>query len=164
MIARRDFHIIPGFKNYYAAGDGRIYSFSTGRYRQLTEFRYPYARYLIVYIRKNKIRIGAHCHKLVASAFFGINPDLYDIKHINKDRCNNKPSNLQLIPLNDIQRSELENFYRVQIREYEIMLLYHINFNYDHPDYLKLCELKKKNNLKLLYNYLNLLINSIYKL
>jgi hypothetical protein len=158
-----DFAVIPDFPEYFAGKDGRIYSDFGNKIRQLTEIRYPYSRYLTVFISKNNNRFGIHCHKLVASAFYKINPERFLIKHKNKDRCNNKPANLVLVPLTKISdKSELDCFYKNQIREFEIIFLNNINYNYEHSEYKKLYEIKQKNNIRLLYNYLKLLVNPFY--
>ncbi len=158
------YKIIPYFPNYFAGQDGRIYSFVYKKYKQLSEIRYPYSKYLMVFITENNNRFGFHIHKLIASAFFKINPDRFLIKHNDNDRCNNSPDNLCLTPLSEItDANELERFYEVQTKEFEIIFLNQISFNHSHPLYLKLKQVKEKNNKRLLYNYLKLFVKDYYQ-
>ncbi|MCX6162073.1 MAG: HNH endonuclease [Ignavibacteriae bacterium] len=158
------YKVIPGFPNYFAGKDGRIYSFVYKTYKQLSEIRYPYSKYLMTFIIKDTNRFGLHCHKLVASAFFKINPDRFLIVHKDKDRCNNSPKNLCLTPLSDITDViELDRFYDIQTKEFEIIFLNQIGFNHSHPSFKKLKEIKEKNNKRLLYNHLKLLVKDYYQ-
>lgn len=153
------FEKIPKFPGYYAASNGRIYSGLINHFKQLTEFRYPFSKFLTVFLTRDDVRFGVHCHKLVASAFFNVNPDRFIITHKDNDRCNNAPSNLLLKRLTDTVSSEVNSFYESQIKEYEILFLNLINHDSNNPFYTKYVDVKAKKNVRLLYNYLRLLVN-----
>jgi len=151
---------IPNFPGYYAGNDGRVYSEFSDHCKQLTEFRYPFSKFLLVFLYRDSVRFGVHCHKLIASAYFKVNPDRFLIKHKDKDRCNNRPSNLSLIPLTEVEKPEIDSYYKSQIREYEIIFFNNINYDFNNPDYLKYYEIKSKGNIRLLYNFLRLIVNN----
>lgn len=132
VINKKELKPIPCFENYYAYKDGRIYRINEDNcIRQLAEFRQPYSRYLYVYLYKNKSdKVGMAVHKLVASAFFRIDPSKYHILHKDRNTLNNKPDNLEIklrdpMELEDKERTLIKE----KIKDFEDILLKYINFN-----------------------------------
>ena len=61
---------IPGFRNYFASNDGRIYKQVSGHYRPLTIFLQPYSKYMTVYLTDGKYsKIMMYVHNLIAMAY-----------------------------------------------------------------------------------------------
>src|SRR4051794_6628360 len=83
---------IPGFRDLQASSQGRVRNLKTGRvilgsvgkrgYRQMS-------------VRGERGRTTAYAHRLVAAAFHGP-PAGYVTNHLNADRLDNRPTNLQL--------------------------------------------------------------------
>lgn len=131
-INKKELKPIPDFENYYAYKDGRIYKINgESCIRQLAEFRQPYSKYLYVYLYRNKSdKVGIAVHKLVASAFFGIDPSKYHIVHKDKNTLNNRPDNLEIKRKSSMEIEDSERtLIREKIRELEEVLLKYLNFN-----------------------------------
>jgi hypothetical protein len=125
---------IPGYSGYYAYKNGRIYRKLNKEesYRQLAEYRMPYSAYLSVYIYRNKIKEGVQVHKLIASAYRGINYRNYKIFHKDKNPLNNLPNNL-LIRKNEIKEKYGKLPYEAEIKDYESILKNYLNYDYNNP-------------------------------
>ena len=83
---------IPGYEGLYQASDdgqiktiaGRVLAIRGGNYGNVTLF-------------KRGARITAAVHVLVASAFHGPRPSGHEVDHIDRDKWNNKASNLRWV-------------------------------------------------------------------
>lgn len=132
VINKSELKPIPNFENYYAYKDGRIYKINGENcIRQLAEFRQPYSKYLYVYLYRNKSdKVGIAVHKLVASAFFGIESSKYHIIHKDKNTLNNKPDNLEIKLRDPMEIEDKERtLIKEKIKEFEEILLRYVNFN-----------------------------------
>lgn len=95
-----EFKALYDFPSYYAGSDGRIYrralkqTRGKHRYKCLTEFRYPDSKYMTVFLYLDRKKYGILVHRLVAAAYFDVVPVEFDIKHINGNFSDNRPSNL----------------------------------------------------------------------
>lgn len=152
---------IPGYNGYYAYKNGRIYrkSNSDENYRQLSEYRLPYSKYLSVYIYRNKIKEGVQVHKLIASAYRKIKYREYDIYHKDKNNLNNVPHNLLIRKKYECEESD-ENIYKYEIKDYEAIFKNYINYDYNcrlWNDY-KLVKLKRSD--RMVYNWLKIFLIS----
>lgn len=147
---------------YYACSDGRIYSEYNRRFRQLTEFRHPYAKYLSVYLlRKGNDKVGVNVHKLIASAFYRINLNRYRVIHRDKNLLNNKPENLNYKKLKEEEIATQENtIYQTNIMDYEAVFKSYINFDYQHPDWLKYQKIKSKKSNRVVFNWLTVYLKT----
>jgi len=84
--------IIPGFEPYAADDLGNIWNTNLGIKMALFPTS---AGYLGLNLRvTNKKRRFGLVHRLVASAFYGFHEDLH-VRHLDNDKLNNKPDNLQ---------------------------------------------------------------------
>jgi len=152
---------IPGYSGYYAYKNGRIYRKLNKEesYRQLAEYRMPYSAYLSVYIYRNKIKEGVQVHKLIASAYRGINYKNYTIFHKDKNPLNNLPKNL-LIRKNEINESRGKLPYEAEIKDYEALLKNYINYDYNCALWNEYKIIKLKRSPRMVYNWLKILMLS----
>jgi len=162
-INKNELKPIPNFVNYYAYKDGRIYRINGDDcIRQLTEFRQPYSKYLYVYLYRNKSdKVGVAVHKLVASAFFGIDPLKYHISHKDRNTLNNKPENLEIkqkapMEIEDEERTLIKE----KIKEFEEILLRYVNFNRDSEVWQDYRRITKNMKDRVKYNWLKLYLIS----
>lgn len=83
---------IPGFPLMFASADGEIFSARRGRVRRMSQhldaFGYPKLK------AYGKVR---YAHRLIAAAFHGECPDGMEVNHIDGDKANNTPSNLEYV-------------------------------------------------------------------
>ncbi len=152
---------IPGYSGYYAYKNGRIYSKKkySGDYKQLSEYRLPYSKYLSVYVYRNKVKEGVQVHKLIASAYRGINYKDYNIFHKDKNYLNNEPKNL-LIRKKSKDEIDEDKRYKIEIKDYEGIFKNYINYDYNSAiwnDY-KIVKLKRSN--RAVYNWLKIFLIS----
>lgn len=150
---------IPGYNSYYAYKNGRIYrkTCSEEKFRQLSEYRLPYSKYLSVYIYREKIKEGVHVHKLVASAYRKINYKKFNIFHKDKNLLNNEPDNLMIRKKTDcdIQDSDI---YKSEIKDYEALLKNYINYDYDSIIWNEYKIIKLKRSERMIYNWLKVFL------
>jgi len=146
---------IPNHPLYFANDNGRIYRQKGKLYRQLTQIIQPYGKYLSVYIIDEKgEKTLKQVHKLVASAYYNIVPDDYEITHIDGNILNNKPSNLKIVKIEAINIGNDDMERKTIIEEYEKELLIKINYNRNHPLWERYNKIKKTNKYKNIYNWL----------
>jgi hypothetical protein len=100
---------IPNYEGLYqACSSGRIWSVprlvTAGRHKHGLKSvggRYlepsTYSRYLIVGLNKDGVRRYYKVHNLIAVTFIGVRPDGLEINHIDGDRLNNSPDNLEYV-------------------------------------------------------------------
>jgi hypothetical protein len=152
---------IPGYSGYYAYKNGRIYRKcrSEENYRQLSEYRLPYSKYLSVYIYRDKIKEGVQVHKLIASAYRKINFRNYNIFHRDKNDLNNKPDNLTIRKKSDAAESD-GNIYKCEIKDYEAVFKNFINYDYDCSLWNDYKLIKLKRSERMVYNWLKILLIS----
>ena len=155
---------IPGFKNYYAYKDGRIYKKSNSYYRQISEYRQPYSKYLGVYLyNKENEKMGVQVHRLIASAFYRKSIDKYYVSHRDNNIANNKPENLivRLIPDEILKEKENEMKYlEKNLEDYSSILKNYVNFDKNHYLWKKYIKLKTEKKFRLCYNWLKILLSS----
>lgn len=91
---------IPGFPDYYACEKGDIWSAKRKYLKRLKPFVTPNPYYLVqVKSAEGKFKTIRQ-HRLVALAYKGPPPDdgkKYDARHINGDKLDNRPQNLEWI-------------------------------------------------------------------
>lgn len=163
VINKKELKPIPCFENYYAYKDGRIYRINEDNcIRQLAEFRQPYSRYLYVYLYKNKSdKVGMAVHKLVASAFFNIDPSKYHIVHKDRNTLNNKPDNLEIKLRDPMELEDKERtLIREKIKDFEDILLRYINFNRNSRVWLDYRRITRNMSDRVKYNWLKLYLVS----
>ncbi len=152
---------IPGYSGYFAYKNGRIYRKHKGdeNYRQLSEYRLPYSRYLTVYIYRNKIKEGVQVHKLVASAYRNIKYKDYNIYHKDKNDLNNKPENLSIKKKTDFDENNRIN-YKSEIKDYEAIFKNYINYDYNSILWNDYKIIKLKRSERMIYNWLKIFLIS----
>jgi hypothetical protein len=150
---------IPGYNGYYAYKNGRIYrkQMSGNSYRQLSEYRLPYSRYLSVYLYRNKIKEGVQVHKLIASAYRKISLRNYNVFHKDKNFLNNIPDNLLIRKKIDEEKKETKS-YKTEIKDYEALLKNFIDYDYNNPVWNDYKIVKLKRSERMVYNWLKLFL------
>jgi hypothetical protein len=150
---------IPGYGNYYAYKNGRIYSrINSGEgYRQLGEYRLPYSKYLSVYVYRNKTKEGVQVHKLVASAYRKINYKKFNIFHKDKNLMNNEPKNLLIRKKTEDEKTETD-VYKNEIKDYEAILKNFINYDYNSIIWNEYKTVKLKRSARMVYNWLKVFL------
>ena len=86
---------VPGFDNYFATRDGRIFSTSKGRVREIAKSSYDKDGYLKATLAKDKRSICLRKHRVVALTFIGYS-DLM-INHKNGNKSDNRVENLEYV-------------------------------------------------------------------
>jgi hypothetical protein len=152
---------IPGYNGYYAYKNGRVYrkNRSDGNYRQLSEYRLPYSKYLSVYIYRNKIKEGVQVHKLIASAYRKIKFKDYNIFHKDKNNLNNYPDNLLIRRKSKYEESG-DNRYKSEIKDYEAIFKNFINYDYNCSLWNDYKLIKLKRSERMIYNWLKIFLIS----
>lgn len=112
---------IPGYENYFADCRGRIYaSGKHGRLRQLTQFLSPNTKYLRVYLTKDRVKKNFYVHSLVLSAYRNYNPEKVNVMHLDRNRFNNRLTNLRLYETKTFGRKEKIEEYRIECLEEQL--------------------------------------------
>lgn len=152
---------IPGYNGYYAYKNGRIYSRKKNNenFRQLSEYRLPYSKYLSVYIYKNNIKEGVQVHKLIVSAFRRIKFKDYNIFHRDRNYLNNIPNNLYIRKKSKKDVSNV-SLHKTEIKDYEALFKSFINYDYDCPLWNDYKLIKLKRSERMVYNWLKVLLLS----
>jgi hypothetical protein len=101
---------IPGFDIYEASSLGRVRSVDRinqqwNRYAMCqTHVKGKVLKsrmdrgYLVIGLKKgNGSHVFTSVHRLVALAFIGPCPDKYTVDHLNEDKCDNRPENLEYV-------------------------------------------------------------------
>jgi hypothetical protein len=102
---------IPGFLGYGASSDGRVWSrwkwgvsVETGNWREVTQRKKTASEYRLVKIGPRGRQVTCQVHRLVAAAFFGpIPPDMV-VDHLDCDKSNNTPGNLEIVTREENER------------------------------------------------------------
>lgn len=151
---------IPGYNGYFAYRNGRIYRKckSEENYRQLSEYRLPYARYLSVYVYRNKIKEGIQVHKLIASAYKRVNIQEYKVFHKDKNLLNNNPENLFVRKKAKLETDD-ELLYKNEIKDYEAVLKNFINYDYNCNIWNEYKIIKLKRSPRMIYNWLKVFLS-----
>ncbi len=146
---------IPGFPLYYAGSDGRIYKKRNNRFKQLTHFIPPGSNYFSVYLCTGGVeKKGMQVHKLMAMAYFNINPSNYKVIHIDKDLLNNKPENISIEKSEEPEENYNEVSRRRAVSQYERLFERHLNFDRSKIEWKRYETVRTKGNYKNTYNYL----------
>lgn len=95
--------MIEGYPNYYVDDIGRVFSKSSGQYRELVQRddRYGYPK---VTVCKDGKKTTKNVHRLVAEAFVGGYSDGLQVNHINGNKHDNRADNLEWISGQDNRR------------------------------------------------------------
>jgi hypothetical protein len=106
-MAKIEIKDLKGFPDYYAGSDGLIYTTKVSyRYNPKGELRilrprtHPsgYLYYgLFVGLGPNKQRLWRRGHRLIAETFIGKIPKKMEINHVDGNKHNNNPSNLEIV-------------------------------------------------------------------
>jgi hypothetical protein len=106
-MAKIEIKDLEGFPDYYAGSDGLIYTTKVSpRYNPKGELRilrprtHPsgYLYYgLFVGKGKTKVRYWRRGHRLIAETYIGKIPKKMEINHLDGDKHNNHPSNLEIV-------------------------------------------------------------------
>jgi hypothetical protein len=88
--SRRRIKPIPGYSPYYASDDGRVWR--DGRPRSSRPHRNDY---LMVTLSIRGRQFTRYIHRLVCAAFHGPCPSGMECRHLNNDRQDNRPENLE---------------------------------------------------------------------
>ncbi len=146
---------IPGFPLYYAGSDGRIYKKRNKRLKQLTHFIPPESKYFSVYLCTGGAeKKGMQVHKLIAMAYYNINPSDYKISHIDNDCLNNRPENIKIEKCETQQENQNEVSRRNAVSQYEKLFERHLNYDRSKTEWKRYEAVKTKGNYKNTYNYL----------
>jgi hypothetical protein len=88
---------VPGFDGCEASNEGRIRHIKkSGRARILVSSPGAYG-YVYVQPFRDEKRLRRGVHQLVAAAFIGPCPEGMEVNHIDLDKSNNRPSNLEYL-------------------------------------------------------------------
>ncbi|MBM4157600.1 MAG: hypothetical protein FJ216_02330 [Ignavibacteria bacterium] len=164
---------IPIFPDYYAHTDGRIYQIkketrrksiigSNLKYRQVNQYLPSYSKYLCV-----SIKTAAHSytfvpvHRLIANAYYKIDPSEYTISHADGNVFNNRPSNLKFKRKPKLfTTTENQNIKYSEIPELEQIFKNHINYDCNNPYWKKYKKIKNTNRFRPTYNWLLIYLKS----
>ncbi len=151
---------IPGYDNYFADCRGRIYvSGKYGQMRQLTQFLSPNARYLRVYLTKNRVKKNFCVQNLVLSAYRNYDPEKICVRHLDRNRFNNRIMNLRLYGTVSRDRRVKADEYRIECLEEKLKEKAGYDMNTRlWNNYLKL---KKKGTTKAVINWLTIVLKSL---
>ncbi|AMV29393.1 NUMOD4 motif protein [Gemmata sp. SH-PL17] len=83
---------VPGYRDYQASTEGQIRNRRSGRVLTGTITKNGYRQ---VNVNRGGYRVCAFAHRLVALAFFGPAPPGYVTNHLNANKLDNRPSNLE---------------------------------------------------------------------
>ena len=106
-MAKIEIKDLKGFPDYYAGSDGLIYTTKkaprynpNGELKVLRPRTHPsgYLYYgLFVGKGKTKVRYWRRGHRLIAQTFFGAIPKKMEINHLDGNKHNNHPNNLEIV-------------------------------------------------------------------
>lgn len=85
---------IPDYRRYFATDAGHIYSDKTEVF--LSE-RINHRGYPKVNLHANGLKKSVFVHRLVAAAYHGVCPVGMQVNHIDHDKANNRPENLEYV-------------------------------------------------------------------
>ena len=85
---------VPTHSNYRVSSEGRIMNKKTGRVLKQCDNNSGYLT-LNLYEKGNKTTIGAH--RVVAEAFWGCDDETKEVDHIDGNKHNNRPENLEWV-------------------------------------------------------------------
>jgi hypothetical protein len=89
---------VAGYEGIYAVDEmGNVYSYKYGKVKNLKAIPDRYG-YLTVTLRKDGIQKLCRIHRLMAKAFLSSYLEELDVDHIDRNRANNKLSNLRMLP------------------------------------------------------------------
>lgn len=83
---------VHGWPQYEASSEGRVRHASTARVRRIYWHRTGYG-FLVIGPRRQRETWGVH--QLVAAAFIGSCPAAHEVNHIDLNKRNNRPGNLE---------------------------------------------------------------------
>lgn len=104
MLTNEEWRHCPSFPEFQASSFGRVRNAVTKRVRSATVGPGRYS--LIDFRREGKV-VARSLHVLVADAFHGPRPYGHQVRHLDGDRTNNKPSNLAYGTARDNARDRL---------------------------------------------------------
>lgn len=174
-----EFRELTDFPGYFACSDGNIYrnlKSHEGKMKKKPLNRYipSNTKTVIVHLYKDGKTYGICLNRLIASAFHGIVPSLYNIGHKDGNFLNNSPENLSF-ERNDFKESNTENVIEkyvntrdkydggldVLVKRYESLLRKHIKYYYESPVWKKYQAVCGKDDLRLRYNWLVVYLGSL---
>jgi len=88
---------IPGFPNYTISTDGIVYSNQAGRIPKIIKSRIDRAGYVTVRLSANGHVTTFFLHRLVAQVYIPNPTNLTHVNHINGDKLDNRPDNLEWV-------------------------------------------------------------------
>lgn len=84
-----------GFPDYHVTEDGRVWSAIKHKWRK----SHPNKKSGYLQVKLRGVSSPAYVHRLVAEAFIGPNPGGMHIDHINRNRQDNRASNLRWVSI-----------------------------------------------------------------
>jgi len=88
----------PIFTDYYVDTEGNVWKFSTKRCSWLQiKTQLNKSGYYTIQLYLNDKRHVKYHHRIVAEAWIGLCPKDKEVDHIDSDKSNNKPNNLQYL-------------------------------------------------------------------
>lgn len=103
---------VKGYENLYlVSSEGDVKTLKTGRIKK--SWVHPNG-YSFVWLYKNNVKYNARVHRLVAEAFIDNPLNKPFIDHINRDRTDNRVSNLQWVTKEENMRNPLTRLFRAK--------------------------------------------------
>ena len=113
-----DVQPIPGFPNYYATRDGKIWCNSVTRKRWiLISQQTQKTGYKVCQLFVEGKKYIKYIHKLIALAYLGECLENHEVNHVNRDKTNNHMDNLEYLPKDVHRRMKRGPYQKTRLRQ-----------------------------------------------